>query len=125
MVKKIVKKGVSKGSAAAIGVGLAVVGAGAYAMFGPNGKANQKKAKAWMAKMEKEVQAKLVKVKTVSGPVYAKAVDALSAQYARQYKDHAGDIKAFAKDLKTKWKSVKTSSVVKKVKSTVKKAKSK
>lgn len=126
MVKKSFnKKGVSKGSVAAIGVGLAVASAGAYAMFGPNGKANQKKAKAWMLKMEKDVKSKLAKVKAVSGPIYSKAVDTMSEQYMKQYKDHAGDIKAFAKELKSKWKSVKASPVAKKVKSVVKKVKSK
>jgi hypothetical protein len=42
----------------AIGGGVAALGAGAYAFLGPNAKKNQKKAKAWIAKMETVVEKK-------------------------------------------------------------------
>ena len=42
----------------AIGTGVAALGAGAYALLGPNGKKNQQKAKVWIAKMEKAVEKK-------------------------------------------------------------------
>ena len=48
------KKGMSLGKRVMIGAGVAAVGAGAYYLLGPDGKKNQKKAKAWMAKMKKE-----------------------------------------------------------------------
>jgi hypothetical protein len=39
--------------------------------------------------------------------LYHKAVDAVSKTYAKQYKAHEKDIKAFANKLKKEWKGVK------------------
>ncbi len=122
MAKK--KSGMSVGKVAAIGAGVAAMGAGAYYLFGPKGKQHQKKAKVWMAEMKMEVQKKLKKVKSVTEPLYQNAVDAMAATYSKQYKEYAGEINAFAKKLKGEWKNVqhKVRPVMKKVKSTVKKA---
>lgn len=60
MIKK--KKGMSAGKGAVIGAGLAVVGAGAYYLLGPKSKQHQKKAKIWMAKMEKDAKIEFKKV---------------------------------------------------------------
>lgn len=108
----------------AIGAGLAGLAAGAYYFLGPNGKKHQKKATAWMVKMEKEAKKQVSKIKDVSGPAYAKAVDALAATYSKQYKEHAPELKAFAKHLKTQWQATKSKAkpVTKKVKAAVKKA---
>jgi len=38
-------------------------------------------------------------------PVYHNVVDTISSNYAKQYKIHEGDAKAFAKKLKSEWKS--------------------
>ena|SRR3989338_9092201 len=102
-------KKMSIGKKVAVGAGVvaaSVATAGAYYLLGPNKKAHQKKAGALLAKMKKEVESEIKKVKEVSVPLYHKAVDAVSETYAKQYKAHEKDIKAFAKKLKSEWKKV-------------------
>lgn len=108
-MKKNTKKGMSGAKKVAIGAGVvaaSVATAGAYYLLGPNAKAHQKKASSLLAKMKKDVASEIKKVKEVSVPLYHKAVDAVSENYAKQYKVHEKDIKAFAKKLKTEWKKV-------------------
>lgn len=105
-MKKNTKKGVSGGKKMVAVAGLAAIGAGAYYLLGPNAKANQKKASALLVKMKKEVESEIKKAKEVSVPLYHKAVDVISENYAKQYKAHGKDIKAFAKKLKSEWKKV-------------------
>ncbi|OGI46760.1 hypothetical protein A2121_00085 [Candidatus Nomurabacteria bacterium GWB1_40_6] len=89
----------------AIGAGAVALAAGAYYLFGPKAKTHQKKAEILMAKMKKEVVSKIKKAKNVTMPVYHNVVDTISSNYAKQYKIHEGDAKAFAKKLKSEWKS--------------------
>jgi len=96
----------STGKKMVIGAGMAALGAGAYYLFGPEAKAHQKKATALMAKMKKEIATEIKKAKTKTMPAYKKAVDTISANYAKQYKLHEKDIKAFAKKLKQLKKAV-------------------
>lgn len=108
-MKKTIKKGMSNGKKVAIGAGvvaLSAVGAGAYYLLGPDGKKNQKKALVLVNKMKKEVVSEVKKAKKLSGPIYNKAVDIVSKNYAKQYKTHAKDIQAIASKLKTEWKDV-------------------
>ncbi|MDP4008893.1 MAG: hypothetical protein Q8P71_00475 [bacterium] len=117
-MKKPIKKGMSAGKKVAIGgavAAAAAVGAGAYYLLGPNAKAHQKKTLALIAKIKKEVQSEMKKLKEVSTPLYHKAVDAISETYAKQYTAHEKDIRDLAKKLKSEWKDVK-----KAVKKTVK-----
>jgi len=100
-------KKVSKSKMVAVGAGIAAVGAGAYYLLGPKGKAHQKKATILMAKIKKEVQSEVKKAKKATAPLYHKAVDIVSENYAKQYKMHEKDIKAFAKKLKAEWKKIK------------------
>lgn len=99
---------------------LAATGAGAYYLLGPNKKAHQKKAAALMAKMKKEAMSEFKKAKNLSVPVYHKAVDVISKNYAKQYKIHEKDIKAIANKLKGEWKNTAKKTVTK-VKSKVSK----
>lgn len=99
-MKKTNKKSVGK--AVAIGAGVAALGAGAYYLLGPEGKKNQKKAKVWMTKMEKEAMQKVATMKKESGPMYQNMVDAMAATYAKEYKEYAPEIKSFAVLLKKK-----------------------
>jgi DNA helicase TIP49 (TBP-interacting protein) len=106
-IKKEVKKNkISAGKVIAIGAGVAAIGAGAYYFLGPNGKKNQKKAKVWMTKMEKEAEGKVKKIKNATLPMYHNTVDTLVETYSKQYKEHAPEIKAFAKHLKNNWKGI-------------------
>lgn len=97
------KKGISKGKIA-VAASLAAVGAGAYYLLGPNAKVHQKKAKVLMGKMKKEISGEIKKVKKVTPVIYRKAVDVISENYAKQYKMHEKEIKAFAKKMKSEWK---------------------
>ncbi|OGI67010.1 hypothetical protein A2823_02860 [Candidatus Nomurabacteria bacterium RIFCSPHIGHO2_01_FULL_41_91] len=105
------KKGMSGGEMAAVGAGVAALGAGAYYLFGPKAKAHQKKAKVLMDKIKKEVISEVKKAKKVSAPVYHKAVDVVTENYAKQYKLHEKDIKALAKKLKSEWKGITNKAV--------------
>lgn len=124
-VKKVIekKKGMSGGKKVAIGAGLVALGAGAYYFLGPNGKKNQKKTMELMLKMKKEAMGKVAKLKSMSEPIYHKAVDTLSQNYSKEYKAHAPEIKAFAQKLKSEWKGLekKAKSTSQKIKKSVKK----
>ena len=101
---KNTKKGMSVGRKLVTAAGVAAVGAGAYYLLGPNAKTHQKKASVLMTKMEKEVKSEIKKAEGVTIPLYHKAVDIVSKNYAKQYKAHEKDIKSFAKKLKKEWK---------------------
>lgn len=129
-MKKNTKKSVSKKGKIAIGAGvvaLSAIGAGAYYFLGPDGKKNQKKALAFANKMKKEVAVEYKKAKKAGTPVYNKAVDMISKNYAKQYKAHSKDIEALAKKLKSEWKDIEknTKNTVKVVKKVVKETKKK
>ena len=59
MAQKKNKKGMGAGEITAIGAGVAALGAGAYYMLGPDGKAHQKKAGKWMKDMENKLETKV------------------------------------------------------------------
>jgi hypothetical protein len=101
------KNKISAGKIIATGAGVAILAAGAYYFLGPNGKKNQKKAKVWMTKMEKEAEGKVKKIKNATLPMYHKTIDTLVETYSKKYKEHAPEIKAFAKHLKSNWKGTK------------------
>jgi len=100
------KKGMSGGKIVARVAGIAALGAGAYYLLGPKAKAHQKKVKVLVEKMKKEVEKEIKKVKEVTPPLYHKAVDNISKNYAEQYKLHEKDIKDFAKKMKSEWKGI-------------------
>lgn len=103
------KKGMSNNKkmavAGAVTAGVAALGSAAYMFLGPDGKKNQKKAKALMGKMEKEVKSKIKMAKDMTEPMYNKAVDAMASTYSKQYKEHAPEIKMVANKLKSEWKA--------------------
>ncbi len=78
-MKKIIKKtGSSKGKVALGVAALAVAGAGAYYLMGPNGKKNQKKAKVLAGKVKKEALKDSKKIKAgvdVFSTMVKRAVD--------------------------------------------------
>jgi hypothetical protein len=116
--KETKKSKISAGKVIAAGAGIAALGAGAYYFLGPDGKKNQKKAKVWMTKMEKETAKKMATIKSTTRPIYHKVIDTLAENYSKQYKEHAPQIRAFAEHLKSSWKNIekKTKPIGKKVK---------
>lgn len=108
--KVVAKKGMSKGAMAGVAgavAGAAALGAGAYYLMGPKGKAHQKKMKDMMLKMEKEAKSKIKMARDMTQPMYNMAIDTLAATYANQYTEHEAQIKAIAKRLKGEWKIMK------------------
>lgn len=98
---------------AVLGASLAGLAAGAYFFFGPNGKKNQKNAKAWAIKMKGDVVEKLEAAKEVTEPIYHKIIDTVAKKYAKGSKATEKEIDELAKDLKKHWKSI-SAPVVKK-----------
>ncbi len=96
----------------ALGAGLAGLAATSYFFFGPQGKANQKHAKAWAIKMKGDVIGKLEKAKAVSQPVYHKIIDTVASKHAKGKTVNAQDVKALAQDLKKHWGAMSTSAPV-------------
>jgi len=119
------KKGISGGKILVAGAGVAALAGGAYYLLGPDAKKNQKKALALVAKMKKEVESEMKKAKETSTPIYHKAVDVISENYAKQYEMHAPEIMAFAKILKKEWKGVVKKATAKPVKKPAKVSKKK
>ena len=117
-MKKIIKKksGMSGGKKLAIGAGVAALAGGAYYLLGPDAKKHQKKASDLVSKIKKEVDREVKKAKENSGPMYHKAVDAISKEYAKQYEMHGPEIKAFAKKLKSEWKGAVKKATAKPIK---------
>jgi hypothetical protein len=94
---------------AAVGAALAGIAAGAYFFLGPNGKKNQKHAKAWVIKMKGDVVDKLEKAKEVSEEAYHTIIDTVAAQYAKKMKTGQADVAELAADLKKHWKALSKS----------------
>ncbi len=115
------KKGMSNGKKVAMAGAAAATVAGAYMLLGPDGKKNQKKAKLLMSKVEKEVKSKVKTAKNLSAPLYHKAVDAVMADYGKQYQEYGSEIKAVAKKLKGEWKKATTTNAKPRAKTTKKK----
>ena len=63
---------------AAIGAGVAALGAGAYYLLGPDGKKHQKKVKDFAVKTGKKVKKEIEKAKEFAKPIYDKAMDVVS-----------------------------------------------
>ena len=107
---------------AAIGATLAGIAAGAYFFFGPNGKKNQKNAKAWAIKMKADVIEKLEAAKEVTEPIYGNIIDVVAKKYAKGTKATQEEIDELASDLKKHWKAIGATVLAKKkvVKKTVK-----
>ena len=89
--KKDGKKGkLSKGKMAAIGAGVAALGAGAYYLLGPDGKKHQKKVKDFAVKTGKKVKKEIEKAKKFAKPIYDEAVDVVS-EVASKIKESTED----------------------------------
>lgn len=89
-----------------VGAGLVSAIAGGIFLYGPEGKTNRKKIKAWTLKAKGEVLAEIEKMKDVSQDKYEKVVDKVVAKYSK-LKD-VGETEAvkLGRELKKHWKTV-------------------
>ncbi|MDD3662684.1 MAG: YtxH domain-containing protein [Candidatus Pacebacteria bacterium] len=99
-------KGLSKGQAVGIGVGVAAASLAAYVLFGPDAKKNRKKIKGWAVKMKGEIIEKLEDAKEITEPVYHEIVDKIKDKYAKIKGIDQGDIEEVTKEVKKHWKSM-------------------
>ena len=97
-----------KKGAAALGVaGASAAGlAATYFFFGPNGKKNQKQAKAWAIKMKGEIVEKLENAKEVAQPAYHEIVEIVGKEFKKAKKASQPEIDALVTDLKKHWKVI-------------------
>ncbi|MES3031149.1 MAG: hypothetical protein V4697_01910 [Patescibacteria group bacterium] len=91
---------------ALVGATLAGIAAGAYFLFGPNGKKHQKQAKSWAIKMKGEVIEKLEKAKDVSEANYHEIIDKVTTKYATGKYAAEEEVQELAADLKKHWKTL-------------------
>jgi gas vesicle protein len=85
---------------------MAVLGAAAFLLFGPEGKKHRKDLKSWMLKMKGEVMEKMEKAKDLSAETYKEIVNGVEAKY-KAMKHVDGDMLAKeVADLKKNWRAV-------------------
>ncbi|HSE56606.1 MAG TPA: hypothetical protein VLB02_00780 [Candidatus Paceibacterota bacterium] len=106
MKKTTQKKGVSAGTVAAIGAGVAAVGAISYYFFGPHGKKHRKQFTGWMIRMKGEVIEKIEKVSEVTEQVYHKIIDSVAAAYVKSGRASEAQVRMYADELKKQWKNI-------------------
>lgn len=108
--KKIVKKAVLQKRSkslttkiAAIGTGVAALGAATYYFFGPKGKEHRKVTTAWMKEMKNDILHRAKKAGNLTEKAYHSLVDEIAKNYA-----HHGKMQVvlFSKKLKKQWKRV-------------------
>lgn len=94
------------GTGFVLGASLVSAVAGGIFLYGPQGKTNRKKIKAWTLKAKADVLSELEKMKDVSQDKYEKTVDKVVKKYSR-LKD-VGETEAvkLGKELKKHWKTV-------------------
>ncbi len=100
------KKGASVGKVVAISAGIAALGAGAYLLFGPDAKKNQKKVKGWAIKMKGEIIEKMEQAKEVTAPVFASIVENVASKYSKLKNIDTTELKATVADIKRQWKGM-------------------
>lgn len=107
MEKKTTKKsGSNAAEMIVLGASLAGLAATAYFFLGPQGKKNQKHAKAWAIKMKADVIEKLETAREISEPVYHEIIDSVAAKYEKGMKASQEEISELARDLKKHWKTI-------------------
>lgn len=105
----------------ATGAGVAILGATAYLLLGPDGKKNQKAVKNWAIKMKKEVVDEFKKAKKYTKPVYHDVVNKIHEKYKAVKSIDNKELKALAGEIKKHWDKIEKHAKVK----APKKAKSK
>lgn len=106
MDPKITKKKSPKTKAVTVGAGLAGLAAAAYFFLGPEGKKNQKYAKAWAIKMKGDVIEKLESAKKITEPAYHQIIDSVAKKHEKIVKTDSREVKALAQDLKKHWQVI-------------------
>ncbi|MDQ5958042.1 MAG: hypothetical protein QG665_388 [Patescibacteria group bacterium] len=94
------------GAGLAVGVGLMAAAAGGYFLYGPQGKSNRKKVKAWGVKARGEVLHELEKMKDISAEKYTEAIEKVMAKYGKVKGVSTEEIVELSGELKRYWKKI-------------------
>lgn len=113
MTKKTTK-GISAKTAVGIGAGIAAISAGAYILFGPNGKKNRKAIRGWSVKMKGEIIEKFEQVKELTEPIYHQIVDGVKAKYAKLKNVDQKELEQVVTEIKKQWNTIKKDNAPKK-----------
>lgn len=95
----------SLGSVVAKVASVAALSAGAYLLFGPDGKKNRKKVKGWAIKMKGEMIEKFEKLQEVTEPAYHEIVDQISDKYKKQGISEE-EVQGAVSEIKKYWKKM-------------------
>jgi len=98
------KKGGSKLKLAATLVGAVAAG---FFLYGPKGKENRVKVKAWTLKAKGEVLEQFEKRKEVSEEEYQKIVDKVTAKYGKLKTVGDAEAQKLNRELKRHWRAIK------------------
>lgn len=93
------------GKVLSIGTGVLALAAASYFFWGPNGKKNQKKTRAWMIKMKADVVEKLESVQDISKEAYENIVDTVGDTYI-SVAESKEEVAKLARELKSHWKFI-------------------
>lgn len=104
------KKGISKGQAIGLGVGLTAAAAalaGTYFLYGSkNASKNRKAVKSWALKAKADVLEVIEKAETMTKEEFEQAVATIGAGYVAAKQMTEGDLRAFQKEMMTHWKDL-------------------
>ncbi len=104
------EKGISKGQAVGIGVGLTAAAAalaGAYFLYGSkNAAKNRKAVKSWALKAKADVLEVIEKAETMTKEEFEKVVATVGAGYVAAKQMTDVDLVAFQKEMMTHWKDL-------------------
>jgi len=105
------KKGMSKGSKEAIGLGVAAIAAaaaGAYYFYGSkDAKKNRKTVKSWMLHAKAEVMSEIEKMKVVNEGAYKEAVAKVIKKYKAMKGMDRAELAALVATLQGHWKDIR------------------
>lgn len=111
--KQTSKKGLSAGTMAEIGAGVAALSAAAYVLFGPDAKKNRKVIRGWAVKMKGEIIEKFENAKELTEPVYHDIIDKAHAKYSKFKNVDQKELTSLVADIKKHWKAIKGTSASK------------
>lgn len=89
-----------------LSAGIATAAAAGYLLFGPKGKQNRTRVKAWTVKAKGEILEKMEKMDHMTEGKYEAIVAAVATKYAKAKDITKADVEKFAKEAKKHWKKI-------------------
>lgn len=89
-----------------ISAGIATAAAAGYLLFGPKGKQNRTRIKAWTVKAKGEILEKMEKLEDITEGKYEAIVAAVADKYTKVKDISKEDVEMFAAEAKKHWKKI-------------------